>query len=84
MVDNLIKNVSISRNGFYFNDNQKLSQTLMKLEKKEKTILFGVSCFLLDFQPRNSHKNSTVQLLLKQEEQKEKEKNILKRSYIKY
>ena len=47
MVDNLIKNVNISRkDGFYLNDYQKLSQTLAKLEKKRKKLYYLVLVML--------------------------------------
>ena len=62
MVDNLIKNSQYPESGFYLNDYQKLSQTLIKLEKeKKKTILFGVSYALLDLAKEFPQKlNSTI------------------------
>ena len=84
MVDNLIKNSQYPESGFYLNDYQKLSQTLSKLEKeKKKTILFGVSYALLDLAEQFPQKlNSTI--IIETGGTKGKEKNILKRSYIKY
>ena len=50
MVENLIRESSHPKSGFYLNNYKKLSKTISKLEKDgQKTILFGVSYALIDF-----------------------------------
>ena len=50
MVNELVNQSHHPQSGFYLNEFDKLSRTLMKLEaEKQKTILFGVSFALLDF-----------------------------------
>lgn len=50
MVDHLVKKSGHPNSGFYLHDHLKLSDTLSMLEeKKQPTILFGVSYALLDF-----------------------------------
>jgi len=49
MVDDLIKSSQHPKSGFYLNDYERLSETILELEKdRQKTILFGVSYALLD------------------------------------
>ena len=49
MVDDLIKSSKHPKSGFYLNDYERLSETILKLEEDgQKTILFGVSYALLD------------------------------------
>ena len=49
MVDDLIKSSKHKKSGFYLNDYERLSETILKLEEDgQKTILFGVSYALLD------------------------------------
>jgi acyl-protein synthetase LuxE len=50
MVDELIKKSSHSQSGFYLYEYEKLHEVLMQLEeKKQKTLLIGVTFALLDF-----------------------------------
>lgn len=50
MVDHLIKQSKNVNSGFYLNDFQKLSDTILRNEiNKQKTLLIGVSFALLDF-----------------------------------
>ena len=49
MVDDLIKSSKHPKSGFYLNDYERLSETILELEQDgQKTILFGVSYALLD------------------------------------
>ena len=49
MVDDLIKSSQHPKSGFYLNDYERLSETILELEQDgQKTILFGVSYALLD------------------------------------
>jgi phenylacetate-coenzyme A ligase PaaK-like adenylate-forming protein len=49
MVDELIKSSKHPKSGFYLNDYERLSETILELEQDgQKTILFGVSYALLD------------------------------------
>jgi phenylacetate-coenzyme A ligase PaaK-like adenylate-forming protein len=57
MVNGLIKQSNHPQSGFYLNEHDKLSATLIELEKaKQKTILIGVTFALLDFAERFSYK----------------------------
>jgi hypothetical protein len=50
MVNHLIKSSEVPESGFFLHNHQELYQTLTTLsEKKQKTILFGVTFALLDF-----------------------------------
>lgn len=50
MMEKLIEQTHHSDSGFYLNDFEKLHETLKRLnDKKQKTILFGVTFALLDF-----------------------------------
>jgi phenylacetate-coenzyme A ligase PaaK-like adenylate-forming protein len=49
MVDDLIKNSTHPKSGFYLNNYKEVSETILELEKKgQKTLLIGVSYALLD------------------------------------
>jgi len=50
MMDKLIRSSGHQSSGFYLNDHEKLSQTLLELKiRKQKTLLIGVTFALIDF-----------------------------------
>jgi hypothetical protein len=63
MMNSLIAQSEKKKSGFYLHNFEELAETLIKLEeKKEKTLLIGVSFALLDFLEKNSFelKNTVV------------------------
>ena len=57
MISKLVKKTNSKISGFYLNNYQKLYNTIIELEeKKQKTILIGVSFALLDFIEKNKMK----------------------------
>jgi len=61
MMNSLIAQSEKKKSGFYLHNFEELAETLIELEeKKEKTLLIGVSFALLDFLEKNSFKLETT------------------------